>query len=231
MDSSDVHTYTQLLHKLRLVKSPAELNLMRKAGQIAASAFREVWLAHCGWCLTMIMFTPHSTLTPPSLLHTLTSPLLHTLTPPLTPHPHSSTLTFPSSSLASPSLLHILTPPYPHSLTSPLTPPLTSPLTPLFLPLTPPLTPPLHSSISSLLPSLPLFPHSSLIPPLTPPHPHSHHQTMHSTRPDVMEYQLESVFEHHCKMKGAQTLSFPPVVAGGSRANCLHYIANNRELR
>lgn len=92
----NVHTYTQLLHKLRLVKSPAELNLMRKAGQIAASAFRE---------------------------------------------------------------------------------------------------------------------------------------TMHSTRPDVMEYQLESVFEHHCKMKGAQTLSFPPVVAGGSRANCLHYIANNRELR
>ena len=70
---------------------------------------------------------------------------------------------------------------------------------------------------------------------------HTHHmhtnthdlsaQTMCQTRPDMMEYQLESVFEHHCKMKGAQTLSFPPVVAGGSRANCLHYIANNRELR
>lgn len=91
-----VHTYTQLMHKLRSVKSPAELNLMRTAGQIASSAFRE---------------------------------------------------------------------------------------------------------------------------------------TMRLTRPDMMEYQLESIFEHHCKMNGAQILSFPPVVAGGSRANCLHYIANNRELR
>ena len=48
MDSTGVHTYTQLLHKLRLVKSPAELNLMRKAGQIAASAFREVWFGTLG---------------------------------------------------------------------------------------------------------------------------------------------------------------------------------------
>ena len=30
---------------------------------------------------------------------------------------------------------------------------------------------------------------------------------------------------------GAQWLSFPPVVAGGSRANCLHYIANNKTLK
>ena len=45
------------------------------------------------------------------------------------------------------------------------------------------------------------------------------------------EQQLEAVFECSVKSHGAQWLSFPPVVAGGRRATCLHYIANNRELR
>ena len=39
-----------------------------------------------------------------------------------------------------------------------------------------------------------------------------------------------SVFEHSVKMAGAQRMSFPPVVAGGPRATCLHYITNNRDL-
>lgn len=47
----------------------------------------------------------------------------------------------------------------------------------------------------------------------------------------VGEAELESVFEHTIKTNGAQWLSFPPVVAGGNRANCLHYITNNKTIR
>ena len=56
-------------------------------------------------------------------------------------------------------------------------------------------------------------------------------KVMKATRPDMNESHLDSTFEHSVKMQGAQWMSFPPVVAGGSRANCLHYIANNRNIR
>lgn len=59
---------------------------------------------------------------------------------------------------------------------------------------------------------------------------HAFSQTMQATAPGVNEHQLESVFEHSVKMAGAQRMSFPPVVAGGPRATCLHYITNNRDL-
>ncbi len=54
---------------------------------------------------------------------------------------------------------------------------------------------------------------------------------MQASYPGVGEAQLESVFEHSIKINGAQWLSFPPVVAGGSRANCLHYITNNKTIK
>ena len=54
---------------------------------------------------------------------------------------------------------------------------------------------------------------------------------MAATGPGVGEGQLESVFEHSVKMQGAQWMAYPPVVAGGERANCLHYITNNRILK
>lgn len=47
----------------------------------------------------------------------------------------------------------------------------------------------------------------------------------------VGEAELESVFEHSVKSNGAQWLSFPPVVAGGNRANCIHYITNNKSIK
>lgn len=56
-------------------------------------------------------------------------------------------------------------------------------------------------------------------------------QTMRSTKPGMNERELESVFEQCVKSGGAQWMSFPPVVAGGERATCLHYIANNRTLK
>ncbi|XP_065916735.1 xaa-Pro aminopeptidase 3-like [Dysidea avara] len=54
---------------------------------------------------------------------------------------------------------------------------------------------------------------------------------MRNTTPSMTETQLESVFEHRCKMDGAQWLSFPPVVAGGERALSLHYIKNDQLLQ
>ena len=54
---------------------------------------------------------------------------------------------------------------------------------------------------------------------------------MGRTTPEMTEAQLESVFEHACRMDGAQWLSFPPVVAGGERALSLHYIKNDLILR
>ena len=54
---------------------------------------------------------------------------------------------------------------------------------------------------------------------------------MAATSPGVNEAVLESVFEQSVKSEGAQWMSFPPVVAGGNRATCLHYITNNRSLK
>lgn len=54
---------------------------------------------------------------------------------------------------------------------------------------------------------------------------------MRHTHSGVNEAELESVFEHSVKTNGAQWLSFPPVVAGGNRANCIHYITNNKPIK
>lgn len=54
---------------------------------------------------------------------------------------------------------------------------------------------------------------------------------MKASHPGVKEAHLESVFEHSIKTHGAQWFSFPPVVAGGPRANCLHYITNNQSVK
>lgn len=51
------------------------------------------------------------------------------------------------------------------------------------------------------------------------------------SRAGVGEAELESVFEHSIKTNGAQWMSFPPVVAGGNRANCIHYISNNKFIK
>ena len=56
-------------------------------------------------------------------------------------------------------------------------------------------------------------------------------EAMKGSYEGVKEADLESIFEHSIKTNGAQWLSFPPVVAGGNRANCLHYIANNKLVK
>ena len=60
---------------------------------------------------------------------------------------------------------------------------------------------------------------------------HAFRAAMKGSYPGVKEAQLESVFEHSIKTNGAQWFSFPPVVAGGSRACCLHYITNNKSIK
>lgn len=56
-------------------------------------------------------------------------------------------------------------------------------------------------------------------------------QTMKKTKPGIQESYLQNVMEYECRKLGADRLSFPPVVAGGSMANTLHYISNNHVLR
>ena len=55
-------------------------------------------------------------------------------------------------------------------------------------------------------------------------------QAMAACHPGAWEYQLESVMEHAARMRGAWSLSFPPVVGGGARGNHIHYIRNDQQL-
>ena len=54
---------------------------------------------------------------------------------------------------------------------------------------------------------------------------------MSLTHHGVYEYELESHFEQHCRLEGAQRLAFVPVVAGGDRGCHLHYTTNELKLR
>lgn len=56
-------------------------------------------------------------------------------------------------------------------------------------------------------------------------------EAIRQTKPGDSESLTHSVLEFQCKAMGAQHLSFPPVVAGGNRANTLHYICNNQLLK
>lgn len=56
-------------------------------------------------------------------------------------------------------------------------------------------------------------------------------KVMQNTRAGVPESHLHALLNFHCRIGGAQRLSFPPVVAGGSSANTLHYINNTNILR
>lgn len=38
-------------------------------------------------------------------------------------------------------------------------------------------------------------------------------------------------FEFECRAHGADILAYPPVVAGGNRANTLHYVKNNQLIK
>jgi Xaa-Pro aminopeptidase len=59
---------------------------------------------------------------------------------------------------------------------------------------------------------------------------HSFIEAMKFTRAGMPEYQLAAKLEYECRLRGAQRLSYPPVVAGGINANTLHYVSNDMLL-
>ncbi|XP_035681598.1 xaa-Pro aminopeptidase 3-like [Branchiostoma floridae] len=55
-------------------------------------------------------------------------------------------------------------------------------------------------------------------------------EAMRFSFPGVSEAQLQGKLDYECRMDGADMLAYPPVVAGGNRANTLHYISNNQVI-
>ncbi|GFO10614.1 Xaa-pro aminopeptidase [Plakobranchus ocellatus] len=51
---------------------------------------------------------------------------------------------------------------------------------------------------------------------------------MKFSKPMINESQLWAKMDFECRMRGAEFLAYPPVVAGGNRANTIHYITNNQ---
>ncbi|KAF2073740.1 hypothetical protein CYY_004942 [Polysphondylium violaceum] len=55
----------------------------------------------------------------------------------------------------------------------------------------------------------------------------SFEETMKYIKPGMNEYEISAFFEWNVKKRGAQRMSYPPVVANGNNANTLHYVSNN----
>ncbi|XP_066251091.1 xaa-Pro aminopeptidase 3 [Euwallacea similis] len=53
-------------------------------------------------------------------------------------------------------------------------------------------------------------------------------ETMGYSRPGIGENQLFAKVDFECRVRGAEFLAYPPVVAGGSRGTTIHYINNNQ---
>lgn len=51
------------------------------------------------------------------------------------------------------------------------------------------------------------------------------------SEPFILESHLQAKMEYECRIRGADQPAFPPVVAGGSRANTIHYIDNNQIVK
>jgi Xaa-Pro aminopeptidase len=56
----------------------------------------------------------------------------------------------------------------------------------------------------------------------------SFQEVMKFSKPGINESHLYAKMDFGCRMRGAEYLAYPPVVAGGDRANIIHYIANNQ---
>ncbi|KAG8200525.1 hypothetical protein JTE90_000600 [Oedothorax gibbosus] len=56
-------------------------------------------------------------------------------------------------------------------------------------------------------------------------------EVMKFSHVDVAEAHLLAKMEYECRMRGANYLAFPPVVAGGDRANTIHYIDSNNIVK
>ncbi|KAK6172942.1 hypothetical protein SNE40_016496 [Patella caerulea] len=54
---------------------------------------------------------------------------------------------------------------------------------------------------------------------------------MKFSSPEVNESALYAKMDYECRMREAEFLAYPPVVAGGQRANIIHYINNNQRIK
>lgn len=59
----------------------------------------------------------------------------------------------------------------------------------------------------------------------------AHVELMRQCEPGMHEYQLASLFRHHCQMNGADQLAYPSIVGGGSNGCILHYVENSEALQ
>lgn len=60
---------------------------------------------------------------------------------------------------------------------------------------------------------------------------HAIKQAMKNTKPGMSEAHIEAILEFESRLKGAQRLAYPPVIASGSNSIVLHYVANNQLLK
>ncbi|MBI1861501.1 MAG: aminopeptidase P family protein [Deltaproteobacteria bacterium] len=58
----------------------------------------------------------------------------------------------------------------------------------------------------------------------------AHASAMRLVKPDMYEYEVEALLFHAFRIQGAERLGYGSIVAGGSNACCLHYVANNKRL-
>ncbi|XP_032674468.1 xaa-Pro aminopeptidase 3 isoform X2 [Odontomachus brunneus] len=56
-------------------------------------------------------------------------------------------------------------------------------------------------------------------------------KTIQFSRPGMSEHQLFATVDYECRMRGAEHLAYPPVVAAGKNANTIHYISNNQIIQ
>jgi Xaa-Pro aminopeptidase len=59
----------------------------------------------------------------------------------------------------------------------------------------------------------------------------AHRRAMRATRPGRFEYEVEAELLHEFRAQGAQAPAYTPIVAGGTNACVLHYVANDAQLR
>lgn len=56
-------------------------------------------------------------------------------------------------------------------------------------------------------------------------------KTIQFSKPGMSEHQLFATVDYECRMRGAEHLAYPPVVAAGKNANIIHYISNNQIIQ
>jgi Xaa-Pro aminopeptidase len=54
---------------------------------------------------------------------------------------------------------------------------------------------------------------------------------MRCTKPGMSESHIEAILEFESRLRGAQRLAYPPVVASGNNANTMHYVQNSQIMK